>query len=239
MKLTVLMLSLALAGAAFAAEVTPNMLTAQESRDGWKLLFDGKTTTGWRALGSPEFPQEGWKAADGTLSVEKGGKGGDIITIEKYKNFELAFEFRLTKGANSGVKYFVQPAAKATEKHGLGCEYQVLDDENHPDAKKGLDGNRKTASLYDIIPAPATKPLNPVGHWNSGRIIVNGKHVEHWLNGVKVVEYERGSEAFHAAIAKSKFAKNKGFGEAPDGHILLQDHNDEVSFRNLKIKVLD
>ncbi|MCX7007043.1 MAG: DUF1080 domain-containing protein [Kiritimatiellaeota bacterium] len=236
MKLTMMMLSLTLAGTALAAE---NVLNDQEVANGWQLLFDGKTTANWRSLGSAEFPKVGWKVADGALTVEKGGKGGDIITATSYKNFELVFEFKLTEGANSGLKYFVKPAAKPTEKHGLGCEYQVLDDDKHPDAKLGRDGNRKTASLYDVIPAPATKKIKPVGEWNLGRIIVNGKHVEHWLNGVKTVEYDRGSEAFAAAVAKSKFAKQKDFGLASEGHILLQDHNDEVSYRNLKIKALE
>lgn len=236
MKLTTLLLPLILAGTALAAE---NLLTDQEVANGWQLLFDGKTTANWRALASPDFPAAGWKVADGALTVIKNGKGGDIITATTYKNFELTFEFKLTEGANSGVKYFVMPATKPGVKQGLGCEYQVLDDDKHPDAKLGRDGNRKTASLYDVLPAPANKKLKAVGEWNLGRIIVNGKHVEHWLNGVKTVEYDRGSEAFKAAIAASKFAKHKGFGELAEGHILLQDHNDEVSFRNLKIKSLE
>jgi hypothetical protein len=236
MKRIALFVSLSLAGAALAAE---NILTDQEVANGWQLLFDGKTTAGWRALGSPDFPKSGWQIADGTLTITKNAKVGDIITTKSYKNFELVFEFKLTEGANGGVKYFVQPGAKPTDKHGLGCEFQVLDDDKHPDAKLGRDGNRKTASLYDVIPAPANKKLKPVGEWNQGRILVNGKHVEHWLNGEKTIEYDRGTEIFAALIAKSKFAKNKGFGEAPEGHILLQDHNDVVSFRNLKIKPLD
>lgn len=236
MKLTAMMLSLTLAGAALAAE---NTLTDQEVAAGWKLLFDGKTTAGWRALSSPDFPKQGVHVADGVLTIEKGGKAGDIITVETFKNFELTFDFKTTPGANSGVKYFVMPGTKPGEKHGLGCEYQVLDDDTHPDAKLGHDGNRKTASLYDVIAAPATKKLNAVGEWNSGRIIVNGKHVEHWLNGEKVVDYDRSSDAFKAAVAKSKFAKTKGFAQATEGHLLLQDHNDEVSYRNLKIKAQD
>ena len=213
--------------------------TNQEPGNGWQLLFDGKSTAGWRALANPEFPKEGWKVEDGILTAEKGGQGGDIITVESFTNFELTFEFRATKGCNSGVKYFVQPSAKPNDKHGLGCEYQILDDDTNPDAKLGHDGNRKTAALYDVIPANAEKKLKAVGEWNSGRIMVNGQHVEHWLNGAKVVEYDRGSEEFKAAIARSKFAKTRGFAQATAGHILLQDHNDEVSFRNIKIKTLE
>ena len=237
MKILLLMLSLALAGAARAVEPAPNTLADQEVRDGWQLLFDGKTTTHWRSLAAPEFPAAGWTIRDGVLTVEPGSQGGDLVTVACYTNFDFQFEFRLTPGANSGVKYFVD-AEHAKGKAGFGCEYQLLDDARHPDAKARADGSRKLAALYDILPAPDTKPVRPVGEWNQGRIVVRDRHVEHWLNGAKVLAYERGSDAFLAAVARSKFAKAKNFGERPDGHLLLQDHNDRVSFRNLKIKPL-
>lgn len=235
MKRIALFVSLSLAGAALAAE---NILTDQEVANGWQLLFDGKTTAGWRALGSPDFPKSGWQIADGTLTITKNAKVGDIITTKSYKNFELVFEFKLTEGANGGVKYFVQPGAKPTDKHGLGCEFQVLDDDKHPDAKLGRDGNRTISSLYDLIPAAASKSPSPIGEWNTARILVQGGHVEHWLNGAKVLEYERGSSEFRAAVAASKYKNIAGFGEWPAGHILLQEHGDAVFFRNVKIRVI-
>ena len=221
--------------AAGAAE--PNTLTAQEQKAGWVLLFDGKSLDGWQGLAKPEIGA-GWTVADGTLTIGKATKAGDIITKKKFANFEFCFEFRLTTGANSGVKYLIDPK-RAQGGHGVGCEFQVLDDDNHPDAKLGHDGNRKAGSLYDVIPAAKDKPVRPIGEWNSGRIVFRGAHVEHWLNGAKVVEYERGSEAFRAAVAQSKFSKIAGFGEWPDGYLLLQDHNDVVSYRNLKIRELE
>jgi hypothetical protein len=213
-----------------------NTLTSLEIADGWKLLFDGKTLDAWKGLAKPEIGA-GWKAVDGTLTIGKAAKAGDIITKDRFADFELCFEFRLTKGANSGLKYFIDPS-RAQGGHGVGCEFQVLDDDNHPDAKLGRDGNRTVGSLYDILPAAKDKKVNPIGEWNAARIVVKGKHVEHWLNGAKVVDYERGSDAFRAEVAKSKFSKIAGFGEWPDGHLLLQDHNDEVAYRNLKIRAL-
>lgn len=218
--------------AAGAAE--SNTLTEKETKDGWKLLFDGRSLDAWKGLAKAEIGA-GWKAADGALSIGKATKAGDIVTKDRFGDFELAFEFRLTKGANSGVKYFIDPP-RAQGGHGIGCEFQVLDDDTHPDAKLGLDGNRTAGSLYDILPAAKDKKVHPIGEWNSARIVVRGARVEHWLNGHKVVAYERGSEAFRAAVARSKFSKIPGFGEWPDGHLLLQDHNDEVSYRNLKIR---
>ena len=187
---------------------------------------------------------------DGVLTVnENAGAesagGGDIITRERFSNFELVADFKLTPGANSGVKYFVQPnldpvtgaGAKASTGSAIGCEYQVLDDERHPDAKLGRDGNRTLASLYDLMPAASAKPVKAIGDWNTARIVANGKHVEHWLNGEKVLEYERGSPQFRANVAQSKFKNIPQFGEWADGHILLQEHGNEVSFRNVKIRV--
>ncbi len=224
-----------------AAEQAPNTLTKQEIKDGWKLLFDGKTTNGWRGAKLEKFPESGWTIGNGELSVmESGGaesrNGGDIVTVDQYGNFELSVDFKLTPGANSGIKYFVVNIEPNRPGSAIGLEYQVLDDARHPDAKEGINGNRTLGSLYDVIPASSDKPVKPIGEWNQARIIVDGKHVEHWLNGKKILEYERGSQAFLAYKAKSKFKNMPGFGEAPQGHILLQDHGNRVSYRNIKIR---
>lgn len=227
----------------------PNTLSAQEKKEGWRLLWDGKTTNGWRSARADVFPGKGWVIADGALTVSaaKGAEsanGGDIITRERYNDFELTVDFKITEGANSGIKIFVQPnldpvtgtGGKANTGSAIGLEYQILDDERHPDAKLGHDGNRKQCALYDLIPVMNTPHPNPIGEWNTARILSKGNHVEHWLNGEKVLEYERGSEAFHAAVARSKFKNIPGFGEWKHGHILLQDHGNRVSFRNVKIR---
>jgi hypothetical protein len=224
----------------------PNKLTAREKTAGWRLLFDGKTTTEWHSTHGPDFPATGWEVKDGVLSVtehggEEGGNAGDIISKQKYADFELSFDFFVTPGANSGVKYFVNPAL--TPGHNgrgsdVGFEYQILDDALHPDAKKGRDGDRTVASLYDMIPAAESKPIKAVGEWNTGVIRVRGAHGEHWLNGVKVLEYDRSTPEFKAIVAASKFNVYPHFGEASDGYILLQDHGFPVSFRNVKIREL-
>ena len=235
-----------LASVLSAGAQAPNTLTPQERTAGWKLLFDGATTSGWRSTKSSAFPMTGWEVKDGLLSVtehggEEGGNAGDIITTRKYTNFELSVDFRITPGANSGIKYFVDlDLTPGHEGHGsnVGFEYQVLDDALHPDAKKGKNGNRTVASLYDLIPAASNKPVRPVGEWNNARIVVRGTHGEHWLNGVKVLEYDRLTPAFTALVAESKFHVYPGYGEANSGYILLQDHGFPVSFRNLKIREL-
>jgi hypothetical protein len=169
---------------------------------------------------------------------EEGGNAGDIITTRKYANFELTVDFRLTPGANSGIKYFVDPNLNKGPGSAIGLEYQILDDARHPDAKKGVNGDRTLASLYDLIPAAATKPTRPIGEWNTARIVVRGAHGEHWLNGVKVVEYDRFTPHFRKLVAASKYHVWPNFGEAHDGYILLQDHGFPVSFRNIKIREL-
>jgi len=236
-------------------ELEPNTLTEQEMADGWKLLWDGKTTDGWRSPQSDTFPTKSWRIADGVLTVDPGltngeaesQAGGDIITRDRYSNFELTADFKTSYGCNSGIKIFVQPnispidkvTGKPTAKgSALGMEFQILDDEHHPDARLGRDGDRTLGSLYDLIPAPADKKVMPLGEWNHARIVSRGKHVEFWLNGEKTVEFERGSPAFRAAVALSKFKNIPDFGEWPDGHILLQEHGSEVSFRNVKIREL-
>ncbi len=227
-----------------------NQLTEREVKEGWKLIWDGKTTNGWRGSKIEEFPGKGWTISNGILSVEKsdGGEsthGGDIITIKKYKDFELEVDFKLTEGANSGIKYFVDPDLNMGKGSSIGCEFQILDDEKHPDAKNGVKGNRTLASLYDLITADArfyapnerAKRVNRTG-WNRAKIVVKGNHVEHYLNGIKVVEYERGTQQWRALVAYSKYKIWPNFGEAAEGHVLLQDHGDKVSFRNIKLKEL-
>jgi hypothetical protein len=226
----------------FVMNLVPNTISAQENQNGVKLLWDGKTTNGWRGAYKDKFPEQGWEVKDGTITVKKSGgaeskNGGDIITQQQYGAFDFQFEFKLTDGANSGVKYFV------TEKEGnsgsaIGLEYQVLDDDKHPDAKQGVVGNRTLASLYDLIPAAKVqRGLHKIGEWNNGRIVVHpDNRVEHWLNGYKVVEYQRGTPIYQALVARSKYAGYENFGMADKGYFLLQDHGDEVSFRSLKIK---
>ncbi len=227
----------------------PNTLTQTEIKNGWRLLWDGKSTKGWESAKGDKFPEKGWVIKDGVLTVlESGGNeaafGGDIITDEKYSNFILEVDFNITKGANSGIKYFVDPGLNKKTGSAIGLEYQILDNANHPDAKMGVDGNRTLASLYDLIPAqnlsvPGSEvPFNGIGEWNRARIVVQGNHIEHWINNIKVVDYERGTQIFRALVAKSKYHVWPDFGEAPEGNILLQDHGNEVHFRSIKIKPL-
>jgi hypothetical protein len=221
-------------------EAGPNTLTAQERKEGWKLLFDGKTLNGWRGAYLDSLPARGWEIRDGMLIVQASGGGeaafgGDIVTIDEYSSFELSVDFRLTGGANSGIKYFVTEEQPKTPGSAKGLEYQILDDAKHPDAKLGINGNRTLASLYDILPAKDRK-VRPIGEWNHAGIIVRGKQVEHWLNGVKVLACERGGKTFLEHKASSIFKDLKGFGEAARGHILLQDHGNQVFYRNIKIR---
>lgn len=223
---------------------TKNSLTADEKKDGWELLWDGETTKGWRGARLDEFPNKGWKIQDGELIVLSSGgaesaAGGDIVTKELYGDFDLKFDFKITEGANSGVKYYVDTDLNKGPGSSIGLEYQILDDAVHPDAKLGNhEGSRTLASLYDLIQADPDKPVNPVGKWNSGRIVSKDNIVEHWLNGVKVLEYERKSDEFRKLVSESKYVDWPDFGEKVRGHILLQDHGDRVSFRNIKIKTL-
>jgi len=213
-----------------------NALTDREVKEGWKLLFDGKTSAGWMNAKSKTFPADGWEIKEGTLSVKPGsGAGGDIVTKDKYRNFELIVDFMYTSGANSGIKYFVDTETNNGGLASIGCEYQVLDDKLHPDAKAGIAGNRTLAGLYDLI-TPKNKRDNGADKWNRAIIIVKGNHVQHWLNGQMTVEYDRGTPAWKELVATSKFKTSPGFGEVTEGRILLQDHGNVVSFKNIKIR---
>lgn len=221
---------------------TSNKLSTAEFADGWELLWDGKTTEGWRGARLTGFPQNGWIIEDGLLKVQKsdGGEstnGGDIVTTRKYKNFILKVDFKITEGANSGIKYFVNPDLNTGEGSAIGCEYQILDDDRHPDAQMGIDGNRTVGSLYDMIPALASKPFKK-DRFNTAMIIAKDYHVEHWMNGEKIVEYTRNNQMWNALVSYSKYRDWPDFGNAEEGNILLQDHGDEVWFKNIKIKEL-
>ncbi|MCC2975443.1 DUF1080 domain-containing protein [Sphingomonas sp. PL-96] len=213
-----------------------NQLSPGERKAGWTLLWDGQSPKNWRSAKGDAFPATGWTMADGALSVM--GGGGDIATETAFRDFELSVDYRLTPGANSGIKYRVAPGTGS-----IGLEYQLLDDARHPDAKLGRDGNRTLAALYDVIapqnlldPPNPGKRINPPGEWNRAVVVVRGNHVEHWLNGFKMVEFERGSPEFQQAVAQSKFAKEQGFGTWAQSPILLQDHGDRVDFRSIKIR---
>ena len=229
----------------FIVNLNPNGLSAEEKAQGVSLLWNGVDTKGWRGAHKESFPEKGWRIQNGILSVLPGGggestNGGDIVTEEEFSAFELQFEFRITPGANSGVKYFVTENEQSSGS-AIGLEYQVLDDEKHPDAKMGVVGNRTMASLYDLIPSlKMDQAKRKTGEWNKGMIrVYPDNRIEHFLNGYKVVEYQRGTPIFYALVARSKYANWKNFGMAPSGHILLQDHGDAVDYRSIKVRSLN
>jgi hypothetical protein len=223
-----------------------NILTAEEEAAGWKLLFDGHSSDGWRGVNRDHFPEEGWAVESGEIrSIPAGdentGSGGDIITIEQYGDFELSWEWKLlTEAGNSGVKYYVNESLTKRGSGGLGLEYQILDEKNHAwmlEGKMKPNDYHTTGALYEFFPPSGDKKkMEPLGEWNSSRIISRDHHVEHWLNGEKVLEYERGGKEFIEMLKKSKFKDLENFGQEERGHILLQDHPGQVHFRNIKIR---
>jgi hypothetical protein len=235
--------------AACAAAQQPNELSAAERGTGWRLLFDGRSLAGWRGLGYDSVPTAHWRVVDGAIAKTPSAEvqrqadgqpaaGGDLMTIDAFQDFELAFEWRVTPGANSGVKYNVSEQLSLTHagNHAaLGFEYQVLDDVLHPDNKVAT---HLAGGLYDIIAPNTMKPLRAVGEWNSARIVLAGNHGEHWLNGVKIVDYDLATPRLDSLLEKSKYKPIPRFAERRRGHIVLQDHGDEVYFRNIKIRAL-
>jgi hypothetical protein len=228
----------------------PNTLTAAEVADGWTLLFDGTTMSGWRGLGRDGIPTGHWMVEDGTIRKMASGavptaadgqplEGGDIMTVEAFDHFELSLEWKVAPGANSGIKYNVSEALSVSsppQYAALGFEYQILDDDRHPDAQNGP--NRTAAALYDLMGPGESKSVRPVGEFNHARIVFQGSHGEHWLNGQLVLEFDLGTPEFEALLAASKYAPIPGFADKRAGHIVLQDHGDDVWFRNIKLRKL-
>jgi hypothetical protein len=233
-----------------SAPAHPNQLSDAERATGWRSLFDGRTLTGWRGLGYPSVPTAHWTVDNGTIKKIASGKvpvqadgqpsaGGDLMTNDTFRDFELAWDWKMTPAGNSGVKYNVSEelsTAMDPPHAAKGFEYQIIDDDRHPDGKLPT---HRTGALYDLIAPNENKHVNPVGEWNHSVLIFNGNHGEHWLNGQKVVEYDLDSPAMATALAKSKYAPISWFATRRAGHIVLQDHGDEVYFRNLKIRELN
>ena len=195
----------------------------------WRALFDGHDTSAWRTFCGTEFPKSGWVVEDGSLHLLPGGKGGDLVTRDTFDNYELEWEWRILPGGNNGIKYLVSEARPSTP----GPEYQMIDDAMIPDAL------HQTASFYEVLAPRVKTPARPPGDWNQSRLVISGNHVEHWLNGVMVLDYELGSAEVKAGVAKSKFKNVRGFDEKIRGHILLTNHNRETWFRNIRLRELN
>jgi hypothetical protein len=232
------------------AAARPNALTDAERAAGWRLLFDGRTLSGWRGLGRDTVPTAHWVVEDGAIRKLARGAvprqadgqptaGGDLMTEATFGDFELRWEWKVAPGANSGIKYNVSEEfslAHAANRAALGFEYQILDDERHEDAQLA---SHRAGALYDLIAPNASKRLQPVGEWNRSTVIFRGNHGEHWLNGEKIVEFDLGTPRMDSLLAASKYRSIPGFGDRRRGHIVLQDHGDEVHFRNIKIRQLE
>jgi hypothetical protein len=226
---------------------TPNELSASERAAGWRLLFDGTTLAGWRGLGYDSVPTVHWNVVDGAIHKVASGKvpkmpdgqpanGGDLMTVDTFRDFELVFEWKVVSGTNSGVKYNVSEQyslANASNHAALGFEYQVLDDSLNDDNKLAT---HRAGALYDLLEPNGAKRLMPVGQWNSSRIVFRGNHGEHWLNGAEVVDFDLGTPRMDSALAKSKYRVLAGFADRRAGHIILQDHGDEVYYRSIRIR---
>lgn len=221
--LTLVLLSVQL----FAAE--PNTLTDKEKADGWQLLFNGKDLDNWRAFGSQKRPDSGWKIENGILTKLGKVNGGNIITNRKFNDYTLTWEWKISPKGNNGIKYLVDEARPSAP----GPEYQMIDDNGHHDSINRT--THQSGALYALIAANELKKLNPVGEWNESKLVIDGNRVEHWLNGALIVKYELGSPELKAAIQKTKFKNAEGYGDKINGHIMLTDHYDECSYRNIKI----
>jgi hypothetical protein len=225
----------------FSQKDKTNTLSKKEKKEGWVLMFDGKTTDGWRGYNKTTFPEKGWVVEEGLLHVigssrgEAGGGGGDLLYDKKFRNFELSLEWKVSEGGNSGIFYLAQEIA-GEPVWKSAPEMQILDNEKHPDAKLGVDGNRAAGSLYDLIPGDM-KAVKPAGEWNQVKIMVYKGTVVHYVNGKQVLEYHLWTEDWKKMVLNSKFKDYEWFlNTAEEGFIVLQDHGDDVWFRNIKIR---
>lgn len=222
-------------------QLTSGNVEQLSTNQSWEMLFDGQDPTkDWISVNGHGFPDHGWKAINGELRLLAGKKGGDIMTKRTYGDFIFEIEFKLEKNANTGIKYFVSPLQTNDGKVQMnGPEFQMIDDQNHESVKGGISPKTETGSLYLLYAPAENKIFKPFGQWNQARIVAKGKRIEHWLNGRKILTYERGSAEFRERVAKTKFAMyTSRYGEAATGHILITDHQDGASFRHIKIKKL-